>query len=299
MKVDLKLPSLHALLHFEAAARLGSFKAAAEELHLSQGAVSLQIRGLEQALGKKLFVRQVRKVVLTEEGRELSEVVSQSLVEISAVWRRISSAHEDGSIKIELGPFISSRWLSPRLGRFVRRYRSIQLQLVHNVESGACDADTDIAIRYGAGRWRSFEAYKLMDLFFQPVATPDIAALLEGKVFQPSEALPLIHARSRADWEAWLGSAGLPVEWARSGMVFDDTNVALEAAASGAGIALGYFPLVDEDVRSKRLVPIHPHRERSQLAYYALVRPSAAKSSRPVRRFLAWLRTESAPEAQG
>jgi LysR family glycine cleavage system transcriptional activator len=288
MQMKLKLPPLQALRHFECAARLGSFKAAAEELNVTQGAVSQQIRELEQYFGKKLFVRQLRKVALTTEGRELSDVDSSSFSDISAICRQISYGDEDGGIRIELGTFFSSRWLSPRIGEFIRLHPSIQPQLVHRIHVLSNEADVDIAIQYGTGKWRSFESHKLMNLHFQPVAKPEVAAAIKQAASWPSESMPLIHARSRSDWELWLETAGLPVDWASSGIVFDDTNVALEAAASGAGIALGFFPLIDEDIRSGRLAIVSPHSVQSPLAYYALVRP-ASKSIRSVRKFLTWL----------
>ncbi len=287
MKV--RLPPLQALRHFEGAARLGSFKAAAEELNVTQGAVSQQIRELERFLATKLFVRQVRKVTLTDEGRQLSQVVSASFSDIAVVCRQISSTRDDGRVRIELGTFFSSRWLSPRIGRFMAQQPSVHPELVHCIDVKPQEADVDVAIQYGSGVWRSFEARKLMNLSMQPVGKPGSAFPSEEEWREGSP--PLLHARSREDWENWLRSADLPVEWAQNGIVLTDTNVALEAAASGAGIAMGYFPLIEEDVSSGRLSTLHLHRMTASNAYYVLVRPGS-KSIRAVQRFVNWIDDE-------
>jgi len=292
--MTLMIPPLPGLRHFEAAARLGSFKAAAAELHLTQAAISLQIRALERFLSVRLFDRGVRKVALTREGRRLAEVLSRAFLDLSQVCRELSGQAAPRAVRVEVGPFFSARWLAPRLGRFIRRHPEINVHLNHMIGVHGVQGEIDLSLRWGRGAWKGFEASRLLEVSLQPVCQPGLVAkaraLLAGG--RPG-ALPLLHSQTRRDWRSWLAAAGLPVELAESGTVLDEANVVVEAAVSGAGVAIGFFPIMDEDLRSGRLVPAHPHRQRSEEAYY-LLRSRAALGAQPVETFCAWLREECA-----
>ena len=137
---------LHAVRHFEAAARLGSFKSAAGELNVTQGAVSQQIRELESFLETRLFERSARKVTLTEEGRRLSQVATQALTALMRIAREIRGSSGNRTLRVEVGPFFSAHWLAPRLGQFIRQHPEINVHLYHTVLNRLPDTDVDVSV---------------------------------------------------------------------------------------------------------------------------------------------------------
>lgn len=284
------LPPLHCLRHFEAAARLGSFKEAARELNLSQGAISQQVAELERFLEVSLFVRQPRKVMLTAEGKRLAYTVRKALAEISASAMEISHRKESAAIRVEVGPFISVRWLTPRLTHFMRKHPDVDVMLCHAFGRHLDESNVEIAIRWGDGHWPGFHTERLLPIDLQPVAAPATPLHLDAASVSSLSHL-LIHTMDRGDWTQWLSGAGFAPEIANGGVVLDEPNVAVQTAAAGRGIGMGYFPIMDDEIRHGRLMPAHPIRVRARKAYYLLRSPAARRSS-AAKLFSDWLMKE-------
>jgi LysR family glycine cleavage system transcriptional activator len=285
-----RLPPLLALKTFEAAARLASFKAAAEELGVTPAAVSHQIKLLETHLGLALFLRRPRRVVLTEVGRELYGATNAAFEEIAATVDRLGGDSAISTLTLGVGPIFASRWLSPRLSRFWERYPNIHLRLHH--ASATVDfrrSDLDLAIIWGSGDWPASEAELLMRIRVTPVCSPGLVAQA-GRALGEAELsrLPLIHQSDHRGWRDWLAAAGMTEVDPQAGMVIDDANVVLQAALEGQGVALGILPFVAEDLASGRLVvpfelSIEPGRA------YFLVYPKGALQRPALRQLRDWL----------
>lgn len=286
-----RLP-LTALRSFEAAARLLSFKDAAAELCVSTTTVSNQIRQLEKDWGCQLFIRKTRAVVLTDTGRSLARVVSRAFDDIRAeAATHITTPRK--SVTLAVGPIFGSRWLIPRLGRFRRQHPDIDLQLHHSprITNEAAMA-TQIAVDWGVGNWSGLDASKLMEISYSPVVSPALIAQMGG-LTNPADLarFPIIHQQDRSEWAAWLALVDLPDPGFAEETIITDSNVVLQAAKDGLGVALGVFPFVQPDIDSGTLVqPFAPmlHPER---AFHLLTRRSVPLTPE-ARKTCDWLLSE-------
>lgn len=287
-----RLP-LTALRTFEAAARLASFKDAAEELGVSATTVSNQIRALERQWGSALFVRMTRQVVLTEFGQSLARVVRQSFdaiaqeVEFHVATRRVA-------VSVAVGSIFGARWLMPRLARLRRELPHLDLTLKRGRRvTSPLDMPAAVVVDWGVGDWPGLECEPLMRIDYAPVIAP---ALLQsaGPLRTPRDLSrhTALHQQDRSEWRAWLDLAGEPGLLFAEEMIIEDSNVATEAALLGQGVALGIFPFVQEDVDAGRLVqPFDRHLEPVKL-YHLLTRPGARQ--RPeIAAVCDWLRREA------
>src|SRR4249919_1052363 len=206
-----RLPPLNALKAFEAAARSESFTRAAEELCVTQGAVSHQVKALEASLGIKLFVRERQRLVMTEAGREYLAVVRDALDRIAVGTERVVQRQNSGALTVSTSPDFAAKWLVNRLGRFAEAHPDIDLRVsatMHHVDFAR--EDVDLAVRHGDGNWPGLDAVRLCSEQLFAVCSPK---LLSGRrrLGKPADILkfPLIHMDSRADWKNWLETAGL------------------------------------------------------------------------------------------
>ncbi|MEY3144338.1 MAG: hypothetical protein RL342_9 [Pseudomonadota bacterium] len=288
-----RLP-LTALRSFEAAARLLSFKAAAEELRVTPTSVSNQIRQLELDWGCLLFVRKTRKVFLTDAGRSLARVMSRAFDDIRAeVETHISSNRK--TVTLAVGPIFGARWLIPRLSKFYRLNPNIELVLHHSPRiTDVEQLVATVAVDWGTGDWQGLNAHRLLDVIYRPVLSPSLLAECGG-LASPADLAryPIIHQWDREEWNAWLKLVGQPdLRFARE-TVTRDSNLALQAAMDGQGVVMGTFPFVLGEVASGRLVcpfetELHPAR-----GYYLLNRPGA-RSVPAVNAVCAWIEAEAA-----
>lgn len=288
-----RLP-LTALRSFEAAARLLSFKAAAEELRVTPTSVSNQIRQLELDWGCLLFVRKTRKVFLTDAGRSLARVMSRAFDDIRAeVETHISSNRK--TVTLAVGPIFGARWLIPRLSKFYRLNPNIELVLHHSPRiTDVEQLVATVAVDWGTGDWQGLNAHRLLDVIYRPVLSPSLLAECGG-LASPADLsrYPIIHQWDREEWNAWLKLVGQPdLRFARE-TVTRDSNLALQAAMDGQGVVMGTFPFVLGEVASGRLVcpfetELHPAR-----GYYLLNRPGA-RSVPAVNAVCAWIEAEAA-----
>ena len=299
-----RLPALGSLRAFEAAGRLSSFKAAAAELAVTPGAVSQQIRGLEEDLGVKLFTRAVRSVTLTEAGQKLQPALTTAFLQIKDA---VDDVRPRGAQPLRVsasGPVIS-KWLLPRLHRFSERYPDLGVTISGGDELRDCEPG-EVFIRFNDTPGTNAFCHKLCDEFLVPLASPELVERLNLR--KPADLLraPLLHHLSdpqfaqAPDWPAWFVAAGMDPANARHGMRFDPRSAdhAIDAAVNGAGVVLGRWFLARSDMVEGRLVmpfgPILP----MNVSYYILCR-SGAERSPDIAAFINWIREESAASADG
>jgi LysR family transcriptional regulator, glycine cleavage system transcriptional activator len=253
-------PPLIAARSFEAAARLGSFMKAADELNVTPTAISHQIKKLEAYLGHALFVRLNRAVELTAEGAALAATLGD-------MFARLDAALDPGqrrarvTIVISAMPSLAAKWLAPRLGDFEARYP--QWRVLIDVEDKLVDfksSKIDMALRYGQGKYPGLHATPWMDATVVPVCSP--ALLKRLPLAKPADLRrhTLIHNTTSArrvrppEWEDWLQAAGVDRVDPGKGPLFTSTYMALEAAQAGHGVTLAPEPLVERDLADGRLV---------------------------------------------
>jgi len=286
------LPPLNALRAFEVAARHLSFTRAAEELHVTQAAVSHQVKALEAHFGVALFRRLTRGLRLTDEGQalvpELRDVFERLAVAVARVGRR--EAH--GRLTISLLTTFALSWLVPRLSRFNALHPEIEVSLI--ATSRLADfrrEDIDIAIRYGAGRWPDLHSEKL----FTDELTPLCGRAWIGKLKEPADLVraPLLVPSHGDDWPIWLGAAGLTHIDARKGQAFDSTRIAVDAAIAGAGVAIGNPAVHAEPIVEGRLFQPFDLVVPNGSSYW-LVCPEATRERPKIRAFRDWLIDEIA-----
>ena len=289
-----RLPPLTALRAFEAAGRRLNFTRAAEELNVTQAAVSHQIRSLEDHLGVTLFRRRGRGLALSEAGRALLPVLAEAFGRIAEAIEGLGVAGEAGVLSVTLRPYFGMKWLAPRLGRFWQACPQIALRLHHSIEPvDFAREEADLAVLWGRGDWPGVEAELLLGGALAPVCSP---LLMAGA--HPLRAPAdlghhnLLHEESHDLWTRWLAAAGAREVDPRAGTIIDDTNVRLEAALDGQGVALGWIPLLADDLAAGRLVrPFDPALE--DYGYYVVTPPGGL--ARPkVRAFRDWLLAEAA-----
>ena len=305
--------ALASLRFFEAAARLSSFSRAAGELSVTQGAVSHQVRYLEESLGCKLFYRLPRQVKLTEEGAKFAEVVARALKELDHGAEAIVAPRRSTvSVRLRAGPSFALRWLVPRLGRLRALHPDIKLHVIG--EYGYFDPvhrDFDLAVEFIQAPPPALETEVLLEEYLTPVCSPEY---LEQHKFLSAPAdlarVTLLHdgdawenATEDAEWRHWLNEIGAPEIDSNQGQFFTLANMAIEAALSHQGIAMGRLSLVEELLQSNRLVAPFEQRVKCP-THYCLVYPAELANRPGVKAVIEWLREEATrtgaqPQEQG
>ncbi|MGH6754632.1 MAG: transcriptional regulator GcvA [Bradyrhizobium sp.] len=285
-----RLPSLPALRVFEAAGRLLSFTRAAAELHVTQAAVSHQIRTLEEQLGQPLFQRSTRRLELTAAGRMLLPAASSAFSTLERAVADLGRAR--AMLCVTASPFFGARWLAPRLGRFAGRHPDIEVSVRHTqVVLDLAAEGLDLAIRSGRGRWPGVEAELLVSLDLTPVASPDAATRLGPDVRAGIGRATLLHSETHEEWADWLTIAGLDPRLSERGQVFDDEHVLVEAALSGQGLALVESSLVAKEIEAGQLVEVADLAIES-CGYYLVYRPGGLETPK-VRAFRDFVMAEA------
>jgi LysR family glycine cleavage system transcriptional activator len=274
------LPALRA---FAAWVRLGSVQAAAEELGLTAGAVSHQIRALEQFLDVALIERQGKRWNLTENGRIYGYQVRQALQDIADITDRLRSrrAHDapPQDLRVAVLPSFAQGWLLPRLPDFMRWHPEVRVHLLGSmnyVDLG--EGKADCAIRFGHGQWPEVHARRLMGDQLVLLASPQLLERERPDSLQTTLQLPLLHASE--NWSAWLASlteSGSLLQRPPTRMEFTDSTHLLEAARMGLGVALSRRSIADQMLQRRELVLAHPHTCEHASAYYLLRAPQAPR----------------------
>ncbi|GAB3252265.1 LysR family transcriptional regulator [Chitinimonas naiadis] len=305
---------LGALRAFEAAARLGSFKAAAAELFVTPAAISHQIQALEGYLGTVLFQRLNRAVRLTASGCELAQAVSAAFAQIDTALTAAAprARRQRNTLVISAVPTLASRWLAPRLHRFHDAYPDIDLHLASSdvVVDLVNDTGVDIALRYGLGPFTELHAEQLWtDDLLVPVCSPSLQAGLPAelsllgtktpvtllRVALAPSAEPPSRARPSNVWTQWLAATGLdnPVLLAAAddGPLYSVSHLAIEAAIAGRGIALAPQILVADDLAAGRLVRMGSLAVPDARSHWLLCRKEQAELAK-IRAFADWVQSE-------
>ncbi|WP_035694282.1 transcriptional regulator GcvA [Azospirillum halopraeferens] len=293
-----KLPPLSTLRVFEAAARHGSFRAAAEELLLTPGAVSRSVQSLEDWLGTPLFTRGNRSVSLTDAGAAYVAPVRAALDVLARGTEAVPGRRPGGSLTISAAPTFGLRWLIPRLRRFKAAHRGIAIMLdtAHRQVEFPRDG-VDLAIRMGTGPWPGLEALHLVTESLVPVCAPALAPSIREPGDLAGATLLHVTQVSR-EWAYWAEARGLAGPDTTRGLRFDNVQYALNAAIEGLGVALGRHPLVDPDLASGALVAVLGPAVPAATSYWLVCTPESLARS-DVRAFRDWIRDELAPQPAG
>lgn len=283
------LPPTAMLLAFEAAARTGSFTRAADELSLTQSAISRQIRVLEEFLGTELFVRERQTVQLTEAGRSYARQIRQSLMHIGAATMSIRASPSRASFNLAVPPSFSQRWLIPRVGQFIQANPDIALQLSTRTTPFEFEAEPfDGAIHFGDADWTGTESIPLMGEVLLPLASP--AFIEKNRCASPEDllAVSLLNLTTRPDaWERWFFTQGVGFG-AVHGLLFDQMDAIASAARAGLGAALLPAFLFADEIRRGELAPILDCPVESEQRYHFVWRNSA-RDSPTIASFRDWI----------
>lgn len=286
-----RLPPLNALRAFEAAARHLSFTKAADELHVTQAAVSHQIKGLEEWLGLPLFRRVNRGLVLTDAGQTYLPPLRDALDLMANATERLFRKDSTGALTISTMPSFAAKWLVLRLGHFQAKHPELDLRLHTTAQMvDFAQQDVDVAIRFGSGNWPDLRVERLLNEDIFPVCSPRLL---------PNLACPadlkrhtLLHDDYMITWASWLTAAGVEGIDVERGPRYTDSALVLQAAMEGQGVALARQVLVADDLAAGRLVRPFDVVLSGQYAYYFVAPPHYF--SRPkVKAFRDWLFAEA------
>jgi LysR family glycine cleavage system transcriptional activator len=293
-----RLPPLNALKAFEAAARSESFTRAAQELNVTQGAVSHQVKALEATLGIKLFNRERQRLVMTEAGRDYLAVARDAFDQIAVGTERLMQRQSSGVLTVSTSPDFAAKWLVYRLGRFAESHPEIDLRVsaaAHQVDFAR--EDVDVAVRHGDGKWPGLDVVRLCSERLFPVCSPKLISG-RNRITAASDFLkfPLLRLDDWKTWTRWFAAAGVIDPVAR-GPVLNRASMLIDAAVDGHGIALARTVLAAWDLINGRLVtPIDVSLKLSNT--YWIVCPKATSAVPKIATFRKWLLAEAAEDAR-
>lgn len=296
-----RLPPLNALRVFEAAARHLSFTKAAEELHVTQAAVSHQVKLLEEVLGATLFRRLNRRLVLTETGQAYLPPLRDAFDQMAAATRRIGEASDSGSLRVSTIQSFAAKFLMPRMPRFRAKHPGIELMISASTQLVDFRRDDiDVGIRLGSGDYPGLHVVRLMDDYFFPVCAP---ALLQGphplrsagdlKYHTLLHDLAVASEEGSPSWRNWLRQAGIADVDAGRGPGYSDSAMAIQAAIAGQGVALGRRALAAEDLAAGHLVQPFGPEIKNRYSYYLVCAATTAEQTKQ-RAFRDWVQEEIA-----
>lgn len=293
-----KLPSLNALRAFEAAARHMSFVRAAEELNVTPGAISQQVRQLEDSLGQLLFIRQNNALSMTFAGKALLPQVKEAFDTLSEVTDLVRSKNFENILKISAPPTFTTKWLRPRLVQFQCAHPDLEIRLTASKQLADFNKENlDLAIRYGSGIYENLVSEKIMTEDIFPVCSPSLRhKTMALRSIEDLANHTLIHSEhsvhddTAPNWNKWLrhvSPSALEKINTQKGVFYTPASLAIDAAIAGEGIALAKGAWVQDDIAADRLVQPFDDIMQSEFAYY-LVYPHGTPSSR-VALFRTWL----------
>lgn len=290
------LPSLNGLRAFEAAARHGSFVGAADELNVTQAAISRMVRLLEERFGFQLFERRPNGLDLTAQGKALQPGLTSAFDAIAGIAKQVSAMHSTPVLTLGVGPTFAVRWLIPRLRGFYETYPEIDVRLSTGGAMNPFRDDWTCGIVLGDGHWPGYEAELLFTTDLFPVCTKAVAARIPHPLKLTRQDM-LEVAHSPEDWQLWLAAAGVKPRGKTFGPTFGNHTMALQAAIDGIGVAIGFRPYVEEDLAKGRLVAPFSITVPKPRAWYLLYRPFR-KDDPGLAVLRTWLRDSLASEHQ-
>ncbi|WP_061135851.1 LysR substrate-binding domain-containing protein [Caballeronia fortuita] len=290
------MPALNALRAFEVAGHTGSFTRAAEMLHVTQSAVSRQVRQLETQLGEPLLLRRHHYLELSATGRLLLQALKMSFDRIELTVRSIQERTHLRRLRVNAPPTFASRWLMPRLPALRAAAPEVEITLTTRlkddiVESGALDC----AIRFGNGEWNSLDNQLLMNERHIAVCSPTLLGECEPSDIDLND-LPLLHVLAANDqryltWQHWLKAANIDDVDTRGGCEFDLLDHAIRAATDGLGVTIADRHMIAHEMGQGALVPILDVEVDGHQSYWLVTR-TGQEDSPQVALFRAWLREE-------
>ena len=288
-----RLPPLNAARGFEAAARHGSFKAAAEELHVTPSAVSHQVANLEAHLGVELFRRDGRGLTLTAAGDTYRHRIHEALGRLAQATADLRAGAGAATLNVVAAPSIACMWLMPRLNGFLQAHPDLRVR-VEATAARRTLGDADVGMIYGDVADPSVHIEPLIAERMLPLLSPSLlgdAAALSGPGDLTDQVL--IHAQNRLQWPAWLAARGLGDMAVRRELWVDRSSMAIDAAVKGLGVILESDFLAAEELRAGTLVPAFPSLDEPapENAYFLVLRRNASGSG-PIAAFTSWLRRQ-------
>src|SRR6201994_4910759 len=293
-----RLPPLNGLKAFEAAARSESFTRAAEELSVTQGAISHQVKALETTLGLKLFHRERQRLMLTEAGRDYLAVIRDALDQIAAGTERLLQRQQSGVLTVSTSPDFAAKWLVNRLGRFAEKHPGVDLRVsasTHYVDFAR--DDVDVAIRHGDGNWPGLDVQRLYSERLFPICSPKLITG-RNRITKAADLLkfPLLRLEDAKNWTRLFESAGVKAT-VGPGPVLNRASMLIDAAIDGQGIALARTALAAWDLVNGRLVrPIDVSLRMANT--YWFVCPKAVSNLPKVAAFRDWVFAEVAADTR-
>lgn len=281
---------LNGLRALEAAGRLGSLRAAAEELGVTVGAVSQQVQKAEEQFGRPVFERHAKGLRPTPFGQEVLKCLSAGFAEISA-GLALAGRRRDDVLTVSVAPVLASKWLVWHLQRFRERHPDIRIRIDADVALVDPNvSDVDVCIRVGRGDWPNVRAERLLEQLVFPVCSPALAERLRHP--RDLARVPIIREPTPMfGWDAWLGPNGLDEGILGDGPVFSDASLCLDAAIAGQGVFLGWETLAADAIAMGRLVAPFPDRYATGIAYW-FVTARSAPTTRAAEAFRDWLKAE-------
>ncbi|HEI8864642.1 LysR family transcriptional regulator [Serratia sp. AKBS12] len=281
---------LNALRAFESSARHLNFTRAARELNVTQAAVSQQVRMLEERLSIRLFKRLPRGLDLTDEGLALLPVLTESFDRIESVLQQFDGGHFHEALTVAAVGTFAVGWLIPRLGEFHRKHPFIDLRVMtHNNVINLAAEGLDFAICFGDGAWPATRSVKLLDAPLTALCPPQLAARLTTPASLRHQRL--LRSYRRDEWDRWLAAAGV-TPWRINGPVFDSSQLMVEAAIYGGGVALAPAAMFSQALQEARLV--RPFDVEVNLGAYWLTSLKSRAMTPAMKAFEHWLLQESA-----
>lgn len=283
-----KLPSLMAIRAFDAASRHGSFTKAAEELALTQSAISRHIKHLEQDVGIALFERHGRAVALTQAGEQLKEVVVSMFDYLTAGLNEVRATGTRRSFRISALPSVAARWLAPLLARLATNFPEIDFNIHCSRTLVDFNRDSvDLALRYGTGDWPKMQSELLLREQIMAVCSPTLLADL-GRSIKPEDlpTLPLIHGDIPDGWAQWFSAAGLQGINLPRGAAFSDDNALIQSAVEGQGIILARSALIAREIAERRLIEPFHTRLPATYSYWLVTSKEQDRQTRDICAFL-------------
>ncbi len=284
-----KLPPLHVLHTFELAAANLSFKLTAEQLALTPSAVSHQMLALEEFLGAPLFLRQSRRLALTDAGKAYRKSVTGALDMLREASAALRSSGQKARLRLSVAPFLGIELLLPALARLRQDHPELELEmLAENRQRDVLREDIDLVVRLGDGNFANLHAEQLLALTAMPVAAPRLLLQHDNPVETLLQAPLLGMTNLREAWNAWFRWSNLGNDAPRGVLWFDNYASLISAAEHGAGVAMGMWPLLRPLIEHERLVTLWPAQMPMAFSYYVLCRPERAQQAE-IRAVIDWL----------
>ena len=292
-----KLPSLNGLRAFEAAGRRGSFQAAAQELNVTQTAVSHMVRLLERRLGYDLFRRKPNRLELTAQGQAFLSGLTDAFDSIARLAEQVAGMYAGPVLTVGVAPTLAVNWLIPRLPSFYREHPDVEVRMATGGATRPVRDDWTCTIRRDTGAWEGYIAEKLFASTLVPVCTPAWAAKLQCLAdFRLATLLVVSHLQDH--WSYWFKVAGMetPVQHAAE-RLFENNVMATQAALDGVGVAIGQLPFVSDALMAGRLVAPFPVAARTNESWFLEYRP-VRQEEPALQAFRSWLHGEAERQRQ-